>query len=67
MTLSHHQVRILATVCCVIGASAGAPDGFATWVLLTVAACSSMLTLWAAHADRSPVLAGAQRPIEVTR
>jgi hypothetical protein len=67
MTVPHYQVRILATVCCVIGASAGAPDGFATWVLLTLAACWSVVTLWAGHADRSPVLARARRPIEVTR
>lgn len=67
MTVPHHQFRLLATVCCVIGASAGAPDGFATWVLLTVAACASVMTLWAGHANRSLVLARVPRPIEVTR
>jgi hypothetical protein len=67
MTLPHHRFRILATFCCVIGASTGAPDGFATSMLLVLAACSSVLALCAGHADPSPVVAGAHRPIEVTR
>jgi hypothetical protein len=52
MTVLQPKFRILATVSCVIGASVGAPDGFPTWVLLTLVACSSVVTLWARHADR---------------
>ena len=67
MTVPHTELRILATVCCVIAASASAPDGFGTWVLLTLGACWSVTALSAGHADRWPVLVGAQRTIEVTR
>ena len=52
MTVPHTDFRVLATVCCVIGASAGASEGFATWVLLTCAAWWSVVTLWAGHAHR---------------
>jgi hypothetical protein len=67
MTIPHQQFPILVIVACVIGASAGAPDGFTASVLLTIAACWSVVTLWTRRADRWAFVAVAQRPIEVTR
>ena len=63
----HRMYRAVATVFCLIGASAGAPEGFATWTLLAVVACSSAVILGARHAGPVPARAVAHSTIEAAR
>jgi hypothetical protein len=63
MTVSSHGTyRVVATISCVIGASAGAPEGFTTWLLFALVACSALIVR--AHNAPSPARARMQSAVE---
>jgi hypothetical protein len=64
MTVSSHGTyRVVATISCVIGASAGAPEGFTTWLLFALVACSALIVR-AHSAAPSPARARMQSSVE---